>query len=132
MLVYILLFNAGTDNEGIHTVQLGDRNTILMFKEEDDAVRYAGLLEAQDFPEPKVEAIDSEEVEQFCRKADYNWELVDSGKLAIPPDKNVEKMDWDESGNYDTEVDKPDQDKEQAEMAADELERIRRQLEGLL
>ena len=128
MLVYILLFNAGTDNEGIHTVQVGDRNTILMFQSEDDAARYAGLLEAQDFPSPKVEAIDSEEVEQFCRKADYNWEIIDSEKLAIPPEKNVEKTDWDETGKT------PDtaEDAEASSMAEDELERIRRQLEGLI
>ncbi|MBD2713003.1 DUF3110 domain-containing protein, partial [Limnospira platensis] len=25
MKVYVLLFNAGTDNEGIHTIQMGDR-----------------------------------------------------------------------------------------------------------
>lgn len=97
MLVYILLFNPRTDNEGIHTVQVGERNTILMFQNEDDATRYAGLLEAQDFLSPKVEAIDSEEVKQFCRKADYNWEIVDSEKLAIPPRRNVEKPDWDET-----------------------------------
>lgn len=129
MLVYILLFNAGTDSEGIHTVQLGDRNTILMFKEEDDALRYAGLLAAQDFPEPKVEAIDSEEVEQFCRQADYNWEIVDSGKLAIPPEKNVEKSDWEK------ELETPPTETEAGAdetMAEEELERIRRQLEGLL
>lgn len=87
MRVYILLFNARTDNEGIHTIQIGDRNTILMFKQEDDALRYAGLLEAQDFPPPTVEAINSEEVEEFCRQSNYNWEIVDSEKLAVPPEK---------------------------------------------
>ena len=130
MLVYILLFNAGTDNEGIHTVQLGDRNTILMFKNEDDAIRYAGLLEAQDFPTPKVEAIDSEEVEQFCRKADYNWEIVDAEKLVIPPEKNVDKPDWDETEK--TKDTKAETDAETTSMDEDELERIRRQLEGLI
>ena len=130
MLVYILLFNAGTDNEGIHTVQVGDRNTILMFKNEDDAIRYAGLLEAQDFPTPKVEAIDSEEVEQFCRKANYNWEIVDSEKLAIPPEKNVDKTDWDETGKAaDTTA---ENDAETSSIDENELERIRRQLEGLI
>ena len=133
MQVYILLFNAGTDNEGIHTIQVGDRNTILMFKEEDDAIRYAGLLEAQDFPEPKVEAIDSEEVEQFCRQADYNWEIVDKGKLAIPPQQNVEKLDWDkEEDEIETEAATRETDSTEGTMAEDELERIRRQLEGLL
>lgn len=125
MLVHILLFNAGTDNEGIHTIQLGDRNSILMFQDEEDAIRYAGLLEAQDFPEPKVEAIDSEEVEQFCRQADYDWKVVEPGQLEIPPAKNVEDLDWEqELGSAPSE--------ETESMPNDELERIRRQLEGLL
>lgn len=129
MLVYILLFNAGTDNEGIHTIQMGDRNTVLMFKEEDDALRYSLLLEAQDFPEPKVEAIDSEEVEQFCRQADYDSKLVEPGQLEIPPEKNVEELSWEEkqqAKDASPEVDSVDS------IANDELERIRRQLEGLL
>lgn len=129
MLVYILLFNAGTDNEGIHTVQMGDNNTILMFQEEDDAVRYAGLLEAQDFLAPKVEPIDSDEVEHFCRQANYDWKIVEPGQLEIPPAKNVEDiedLDWQEPTPQEatSENDKS--------MPDDELERIRRQLEGLL
>lgn len=124
MLVYILLFNAGTDNEGIHTIQMGDRNTILMFKDEDDALRYSLLLEAQDFPEPKVEAIDSDEVEQFCRQADYDSKLVESGELEIPPEKNVEDLSWEEETK--------DSPIPEDSIANDELERIRRQLEGLL
>jgi Protein of unknown function (DUF3110) len=129
MLVHILLFNAGTENEGIHTIQIGDRNTILMFQEEDDAIRYAGLLEAQDFPEAKVEAIDSEEVEQFCRQADYDWKMVEPGQLEIPPEKNVEELSWDEAEEEDSEIDVTDVEET---MARDELERIRNQLEGLL
>lgn len=127
MLVHILLFNAGTDNEGIHTIQIGDRNTILMFQNEDDAIRYGGLLEAQDFPEAKVEAIDSEEVEHFCRQADYDWKIVEPGQFEIPPEKNVEELSWEEQ-----EKNKADTSTEEGTMANDELDRIRRQLEGLL
>ena len=123
MRVFVLLFNARTDNEGIHTLQIGDRNTILMFKSEDDATRYALLLEAQDFPSPTVEAIDSEEIEEFCRQADYDWELVQEGMLAIPPQENVEETDL-QKGKKGSQT--------QSEMAQDELDRIRRRLEGLL
>jgi len=129
MLVHILLFNAGTDNEGIHTVQVGDRNTILMFQDEDDALRYAGLLEAQDFPEAKVEAIDSEEVEHFCRQADYDWKVVESGQLEIPPEKNVKELNWEEEQENETKVVSPE---EEETLPNDELDRIRNQLEGLL
>ena len=134
MLVHILLFNAGTDNEGIHTVQIGERNTILMFQEKDDALRYAGLLEAQDFPEATVEAIDSEEVEQFCRQADYEWKIVESGQLEIPPEKNVEELDWEQDPEKSAPVSESEdaEDAEAESMPNEELDRIRRQLEGLL
>lgn len=125
MRVFVLLFNARTDNEGIHTLQSGDRNKILMFESEDDATRFALLLEAQDFPPATVEPMDSRDIEEFCRQADYGWELVEEGKLAIPPPENVLDTDW-ELGQQ------PATKETETEMPSDELERIRRQLEGLL
>lgn len=118
--VYVLLFNARTENEGIHTIQIDDKQTVLMFEEEDDATRFALLLEAQDFPTATVEAIDLEEIEEFCQSAGYESELVTEGMLAMPPETNLEKTDW-----------QPDIKKtEQPEIS--ELDRIRRQLENLL
>lgn len=128
MLVYILLFNANTDDEGIHTVQRGERNTILMFQEEEDAVRFAMMLEAQDFPEPAVEAINSEEIKLFCQKADYDWEIVEPGQLALPPEKNLEQTDWETQ----KEQSAVEADAEDSSMSANELDKIRNQLEGLL
>lgn len=135
MRVYILLYNAGTDNEGIHTIQIGDRNKILMFTEKDDADRYILMLEAQDFPTPTVEAIDEEEVKAFCQNADYDFEVVEPGKLAIPPERNLEPTDWDEEGK-DVDTNTPETTKstevDKVELSNEELDRIRRQLEGLL
>ncbi|MGK7946314.1 MAG: DUF3110 domain-containing protein [Microcystaceae cyanobacterium] len=127
MRVFVLLFNAGTDKEGIHTLQIGDRHKILMFKSEDDATRYALLLEAQDFPVPTVEAIDSMEIEEFCRQADYDWEMVDEEKLTMPPEQNANSLDWENEKPPETPAPPSD-----SEMSSDELDRIRRQLEGLL
>lgn len=118
--VYILLFNARTDNEGIHTIRVGDRNKVLMFESEDDATRFALMLEAQDFPEATVEAMDSEEIEEFCQSADYDSEYIESGMLAMPPESNVKQTDWQAEGKT------PQTDE------ISDLERIRRQLEGLL
>lgn len=119
--VFILLFNARTDNEGIHTIRIGDRNKVLMFESEDDAIRFALMLEAQDFPEATVEAMGSDEIEEFCKDADYDSEFVESGMLAMPPESNVEQTDWQAEGK----------ERPQTEEISD-LERIRRQLEGLL
>lgn len=132
MRVFVLLFNARTENEGIHTVRSGDRNKILMFESEDDATRFALMLEAQDFAIPTVEAIDDVEVKQFCEQADYDWELVpqDTG-LVVPPEINVEETDWkpdalpeDKTGNQDSQ--------QEQEISDAELDRFRRKLEGLL
>ncbi|MEB3886322.1 DUF3110 domain-containing protein [Lyngbya sp. CCY1209] len=128
MRVYVLLFNAGTENEGIHTIQMGDRNKVLMFEEEEDATRFGGLLEAQDFPSPSIEMIDDEEIKEFCRSVDYDWELVPSGALAIPPENNVDNLEWE------TEPAKKEAEsqEEESDFDPDELESIRRRLEGLL
>ncbi|NEQ24653.1 MAG: DUF3110 domain-containing protein, partial [Microcoleus sp. SIO2G3] len=84
--VFVLLFNAGTDNAGIHTIRIGDRNTVLMFESQDDATRFGVMLEAQDFPEPTVEEMDADEIEEFCLGADYDAELIEEGMLAMPPE----------------------------------------------
>lgn len=128
MRVYVLLFNAGTENEGIHTIQMGDRNKVLMFEEEEDATRFGGLLEAQDFPSPSIEMIDDEEIKEFCRSVDYDWELVPSGALAIPPEQNVDHLEWE----TDPAKKEAEFEEEESEFAPDELDSIRRRLEGLL
>ncbi|AFZ46213.1 hypothetical protein Cyast_0232 [Cyanobacterium stanieri PCC 7202] len=129
MIVYVLLYNSGTNNEGIHTLQIGDRDCVLMFEAEDDAVRYALLLEAQDFPMPSAEAIEMEEIEDFCASAGYDHKFISEGMFEVPPENNVEQMDWDINGTPQPPI---TENSSPAEMSAFELERIRRQLEGLL
>ena len=117
--IYVLLFNARTENEGIHTVQMGDRNKILMFESEDDATRYALLLEAQDFPTPTVERFDSDEIE----------ELIAAGESAIPPEQIVDEIHW---GEEEEPPKATESEQTASEMSSDELEQMRRKLEGLL
>ncbi len=135
MRVFVLLFNARTENEGIYSIWLRDgegveRNCVLMFEDEDDATRYAGLLEAQDFPLATVEPIEDDEVREFCQEAGYECQLVAQGELAIPMDSNrsPDDMTWQADGSGAKAV----SDEEASSMSAAELERIRRRLEGLL
>ncbi len=125
MQVFVLIFNAGTDNEGIHTVRLANasgevRNKIMLFASEDDAIRYALMLEAQDFPSPSVEKLHVQEIQDFCQEAGYDWEIIpQDGSLTIPPEINVEKPDW-----------QPEDEPQTIEDT--EVENMRRRLEGLL
>lgn len=132
----MLLINAGSENEGIHTIQMGGSNKILMFEDQDDATRYALLLEAQDFPIPTVEAFPAEEIEEFCREAGYDFELVEAGRLEIPPEANVDSMAWDEPRSNQATASEPITEMPDREtdgdMTAEELDAQRRFLEGLL
>ena len=103
MNIYVLLYNSGTDKEGIHSIELKGRTIVLMFEDKDDATRYCGLLEAQDFPLPTVEMIDIEEIKAFCINLDYECKLVEKNfvpktaedrLLISPPQKNLEVEDW--------------------------------------
>ena len=108
MKIFVLLYNSGTDKEGIHSIELKGRTIVLMFEEKDDAMRYCGLLEAQDFPLPTVEMIDMDEIKDFCIKLDYEYKLVEKNfvpktaedrLLISPPQKNLEVDDWDADNN---------------------------------
>jgi Protein of unknown function (DUF3110) len=136
MPVHVLLFDAGSDEEGIHSIELAGRTVVLLFEDADDAERYAGLLEAQDFPLPTVERIDREEVELFCAQAGYEARFVPAGflpqseedrLLIAPPPRNLDVDHWKEAA---TAVEEPG---EEAAAGSDpELEAFRRRLEGLL
>ena len=102
MNIFVLLYNSGTDKEGIHSIELKGRTIVLMFEDKDDATRYCGLLEAQDFPLPTVEMIDIEEIKDFCIKLDYECKLVEKNfvpktaedrLLISPPQRNIEVND---------------------------------------
>jgi hypothetical protein len=126
MQVFVLLFNAGSNSEGIHTLKLNlpddddgmPKDVVLAFEEEDDATRYALLLEAQDFPSATVEPIEEDELREFCQGSELVLQPVPSGSLAVPPETNMEQTDW--------QADEPPPSKES------ELDRIRKQLENLL
>lgn len=135
MRVYVLLFNAGTENEGIHSLRLhGEdgqaRNVVLMFQDEDDATRFGVMLEAQEFPECTVTGIDEDEVREFCEGAGYECKPVTSEMLVMPPENNLseDEMDWNEEGREPT----IDRDRPSEESGSSELDSIRRRLENLL
>ena len=114
MNIFVLLYNSGTDKEGIHSIELKGRTIVLMFEDKDDATRYCGLLEAQDFPLPTVEKIDIEEIKDFCIKLDYEFKLVEKNfipktaedrLLISPPQKNLEVEDWQGDNNNNKNID---------------------------
>jgi len=117
MQIFVLLYNSGTDKEGIHSIELKGRTIVLMFEDKDDAIRYCGLLEAQDFPMPSVEMINIDEIKNFCIKLDYECKLVEKNfvpktpedrLLISPPPKNLELKDWNDGNDGNDKLDNID------------------------
>ena len=114
MKIFVLLYNPNTDNEGIHSIELKGRTIVLMFEEKDDAERYVGLLEAQDFPTPSIERVDLEEIKEFCNRCDYETRIVtknfvpktlEDRLLLSPLQKNLEVDKWEDKKNNDDNLD---------------------------
>ena len=130
MLVHVLLYEAGTESEGIHSLELKGATVILMFEERDDAERYCGLLEAQDFPTPSIEELKRLDIETFCVEAGYEARFVEKGfipsteeeRLMIsPPLSNLEVGNWNSKNNLNSKS-----------SSNDQLEEIKKRLENLL
>ena len=147
MRVHVLLFNAGTDSEGIHSLEIAGRTVVLLFENPDDAERYAGLLEAQDFPIPTVEALEREDVDLFCREAGYEARLIESGFVPnndeerlfmAPPQSNRDVSNWKDDAVSDDAMAQQQaaepvrQGLETEPSSNPELDELRRRLEGLL
>jgi len=108
-----------------------------MFEDEDDATRYAMLLEAQDFGSPTVEALEDDEIKEFCAEASYDWKLVpknfrpstpEERLLLAPPETNLENPDWDSTAP----PERVERSSAPPRTEDSELDRIRQQLEKLL
>ena len=147
MRVHVLLFDAGTDSEGIHSLEIAGRTVVLLFENPDDAERYAGLLEAQDFPVPTVEALDREDVDLFCHEAGYEARVIESGFVPsndeerlfmAPPQSNRDVSNWkdvavSDDGVVEQQAVEPARQGMETEPESNpELDELRRRLEGLL
>ena len=122
--VWALLFNAGSDEEGIYSRRLGKTNLVLTFEEEDDAERYAEMLVATDFPSAAPVEVSSATLVEFCHEGGHMIGLVRAGSLIMPPDETVEEFDWAPGSARTADI-------EAIGMAQEDLDASRASLEAL-
>ena len=83
--MYILALQ-GKENEGAYAVNTDkDKPLVYMFLDKDDAVRYAGLLEAEDFPEMAVVEVSDREIIQTCVAHGHEYYVVTPDDIVVPP-----------------------------------------------
>ena len=76
----------GKESEGAYSVINDDGDKILyIFEQEDDAIRFALLLEDQDYPEMHVIEVDGKVVIKTCELHDYRYSVITKNDIVIPP-----------------------------------------------
>ena len=84
--MFILTVN-GRETEGAYSVTNDEGEQILyLFEEEDDAVRYAMMLEENDCPEMHVIEIEDDIMIKTCDIHGYTYSIITSNDIVIPPD----------------------------------------------
>jgi hypothetical protein len=86
--MYILTLK-GKEDEGAYAVESERGDKILyLFLDKDDAIRYAGLLEADDFPEMSVVEVDEISAMRACESFDFSYCVITPEEIIIPPREN--------------------------------------------
>jgi hypothetical protein len=83
--MYVLALK-GKEDEGLYAVddENGDR-VLYIFREEDDAKRFAGLLEADDFPTLSIIEVPEEATVAICEANNYTYVIIEEDDLVVPP-----------------------------------------------
>jgi hypothetical protein len=83
--MFILTIN-GKETEGAYSVINSDGEQILyLFEEEDDAARYAMMLEEDGSPEMHVIEIEDDVMIRTCEVHGYQYTLITPNDIVIPP-----------------------------------------------
>ncbi len=83
--MYILSL-LGKEGEGAYAVTNDDGHKALyLFEQEDDATRYAGLLEAEESTVLTVVEIDDTLAVETCKKHKYKYVIISPDDIVIPP-----------------------------------------------
>ena len=83
--MYILSLH-GKEGEGAYAVTNDDGHKALyLFEQEDDATRYAGLLEANEEIPLTVVKIDDKLAVDTCQKHKYKYVIISEDDIVIPP-----------------------------------------------
>ena len=83
--MFILTIN-GKEKEGAYSVTDDEGDQILyLFQEEDDATRYAIMLEEDGYPEMHIIEIEDDVMLKTCEMHGYQYTVITPDDIVIPP-----------------------------------------------
>lgn len=78
----------GQEEKGAYSVTDEDGEQVLyIFEEEDDAVRFAMMLEDSGSPEMNVIEVEEELLYNVCDMHGYNYAVITENDIVVPPDQ---------------------------------------------
>ena len=84
-----ILTVSGKEGDGAYSVTNDEGNEILyLFEDEDDAIRYALMLEDEGYPEMHVIEVEDEIMIKSCQVHGYNYTIITPNDIVIPPQIN--------------------------------------------
>ena len=79
----------GKEREGAYAVPDKKGGQILyLFEEEDDADRYAMMLEDEGYPDMNVVEVDEELMMKTCRIHGHEYAVITKNDIVIPPEEH--------------------------------------------
>jgi hypothetical protein len=78
----------GKEEQGAYSVIDEGEHILYLFQEEDDAVRYAMMLEEEGSPEMHVIEIEDQLMIKTCQMHGYQYTIITPDDIVIPPDIN--------------------------------------------
>ena len=83
--MYILALE-GKEELGAYSTDRDGKKTLYLFVDKDDAIRYARLLEANDYPQMCAVEVDADEAIDTCKKYNHPYYVIRPDQIVIPPD----------------------------------------------
>tara|TARA_B100000700_G_C14332918_1_gene529056 strand:+ start:261 stop:530 length:270 start_codon:yes stop_codon:yes gene_type:complete len=84
-----ILTIAGKEKEGAYAVEDDEGVQILyLFEQEDDADRYAMMLEDVGYPEMNIVEVEEDLMIKTCNIHGYEYAIITPNDIIIPPEKH--------------------------------------------
>ena len=76
----------GRETEGAYSIPDENGEQVLyIFEDEDDAIRFALLLEDQDYPEMHVIEVEPDMMVDVCEDHGFGYTIITPNDIVIPP-----------------------------------------------
>jgi len=140
--VHVLIFGRGTGAEGIYSLKSratesegSPVDVIVAFECEDDACRFAVHVEAAMGRCPEPEAVDPQDLLEFCVDAGHHCRFEPRHSMFLPAETCLDMTDWERSnrlrgGHFEVIGEEPALN--EGWGRSDEAQRLRERLEALL